>query len=234
MEERKLKEVEYYDNEAKTTLCSKKEAGSLKDFDPFFLESYHFLKDFFKTGYQDKAVLDYGCGMGVHLPWLVKSFQKVTGIDLSQSSLAKAQELGSGAVLVLGDCEKMPFSGESFDVVFDGGTFSSLDLEKALQEIHRVLKPGGLLAGIETFGHNPLTNLKRKLNIILEKRTAWAGDHILKMQDLDMVKKYFDILQLKFFHPISWVAFPFLNLPGGKWLLKILETIDHILLNIFL
>lgn len=233
MEERKLKEIEYYDNEAKNSQGSKKEAGSLKDFDPFFLESYRFLKEYLKTGYQDKDVLDYGCGTGIHLNWLAKYLKKVTGIDLSQNSLDKAKGLENNITLVLGDCEKTEFPNESFDVVFDGGTFSSLDLENALKEIHRVLKPFGLLVGIETLGHNPITNLKRKINKILGKRTSWAAGHIFKIQDLDIVKKYFNIIQLKFFHLVSWVAIPFLNMPGGKIFLKVLEKLDQFLITIF-
>ena len=238
MEERKLREVEYYDKEAESSKNSKKEAGSLKSFDPFFLESYRYLKEYLKVGYQEKDVLDYGCGSGMHLSWLSRSFRKVTGVDLSQQSLNGASDLIkqqnlNNTTVMLGDCENLEFSPNSFDVVFDGGTFSSLDLDRALSQIHRVLKPGGLLVGIETLGHNPLTNAKRKLNIVLGKRTSWAGDHIFKIQDLETVKKYFNVVQLRFFHLTSWLAIPFLNLPGGKIFLKMLEKFDHLLLAIF-
>lgn len=238
-EERKQKEIEYYDKEAASSSHSRKESGSLKEFDPFFLESYQFLKNSLKIGYKDKKALDYGCGSGIHLLWLSRVFRNVTGIDLSKNSLAKAKkalvkEKAEGMVnLVLGDCEKMEFPNKSFDVVFDGGTFSSLDLENALKEIHRVLKPFGLLVGIETLGHNPITNLKRKINKILGKRTSWAAGHIFKIQDLDKVKKYFNIVQLKFFHLFSWIAIPCLNLPGGKIFLKVLEKLDYFLITIF-
>jgi len=239
LEERKQKEIDYYDKEAESSSINKKEAGSLTKFDPFFLESYQFLKDFLKNLYDSKNVLDYGCGTGVHLPWLAQSFKSATGIDLSRNSLNKAkkvlkdQGLENKVSLVLGDCEEMPFENESFDVVFDGGTFSSLDLDKALQEISRVLKTGGLLVGIETLGHNPLTNFKRKINKILGKRTAFAESHIFKIHDLEKVKKYFTISQLKFFHLTSFAVFPLLSFPGGKVFLKIFQALDHGLINIF-
>jgi len=239
MEERKQKEIDYYDQQAKVETSGKKESGSLHTFDPFSLRSYRFLKEYFQNNYHDKAVLDYGCGTGVHLPWLAKAFVKVTGIDLSQVSLDKARALvkkeglEQKVVLQVGDCETLEFSPESFDAVFDGGTFSSLDLHTALRQIHRVLKPGGFLIGIETLGHNPITNLKRKLNELLGKRTSWAAGHIFKMQDLELVKKYFDIVQLQFFHLTSWIAIPLLHLPGGKMFLKMLEDLDHMLLTTF-
>lgn len=233
MEERKLREIEYYNQEAMGAKDDKKEAGSLVQFNPFFLASYRFLQNSLSGGNQHKKVLDYGCGTGVHLSWLAERFQNVTGVDLSQASINKAlANKPANVELVVGDCENLPFANEAFDVVFDGGTFSSLDFEKALREIHRVLKPGGLLAGIETLGHNPLTNIKRKLNILLGKRTSWAGDHIFKMQSLEVVKKYFNIQELRFFHLISWVAFPLVWFPGGKVLLKCLEGLDHVLITL--
>ncbi|MDD2696910.1 MAG: hypothetical protein PHE52_02000, partial [Candidatus Pacebacteria bacterium] len=93
-------------------------------------------------------------------------------------------------------------------------------------------KPDGVLIGIETFGHNPLTNLKRKINKLIGKRTGWAAEHILRMEDLERAKSYFNKIEVHFFHLISWLAFPFLNLPGGKLLLKLLEFIDKILLRL--
>ncbi|PJA84089.1 MAG: hypothetical protein CO145_02410, partial [Candidatus Nealsonbacteria bacterium CG_4_9_14_3_um_filter_37_13] len=114
--------------------------------------------------------------------------------------------------------------------VFDGGTFSSIDLKQAYPKLARVLKPQGFLIGIETFGHNPLTNLKRKINKLTGKRTDWAAGHIFQIKDLREAKKYFNKVEVYYFHLVSWPAFPFLNLLGGKLLLKSLEFIDKILL----
>ncbi len=126
----------------------------------------------------------------------------------------------------------MDFPDDSFDIIFDGGTFSSIDLNKAFPELSRVLKPEGFLLGIETFGHNPFTNLKRKINRITGRRTGWAADHIMKTEDLENAKNYFGKTEIHYFHLISWLAFPFLGLPGGNLLLKLLEIKDGILLKI--
>lgn len=117
------------------------------------------------------------------------------------------------------------------DIIFDGGTFFSLDLNKAYPELARVLKTDGFLLGIETFGHNPFTNFKRKINKVTGKRTGWATEHILKQEDLKLAKRYFKKVEVNFFHLISWTIFPFLGVPGGKILLKILEFTDNILLK---
>jgi len=52
------------------------------------------------------------------------------------------------------------------------------------------------------------------------------------MEDLKKAKDYFDGVEVYYFHLVSWLAFPFLNLPGGKLLLKLLEFIDKILLKV--
>lgn len=237
MEERKQKEIEYYDKKAEERIKSLKEQGDFEGFDPFVLESYVFLQKLCQNKCQNKKILDYGCGNGVHSVWLENVGAKLIGIDLSQKSLELAKKRTKKTEFLLMDCENMGFPDNSFDVVFDGGTFSSLDLNKALPEIARVLRPSGFLIGIETLGHNPLTNLKRKINKITGKRTEWASSHIFRIQDLKLAEKYFDKIETHFFHLISWPVFPFLKLPGvfvgAKLLLKFLEKIDHILLSIF-
>jgi len=96
----------------------------------------------------------------------------------------------------------------------------------------QALKPDGFLIGIETLGHNPLTNLKRKINVLLGKRTKWAAEHIMKTEDIENAKNYFGKTEIYYFHLISWLAFPFMGLPGGNLLLKLLEIKDGILLKI--
>jgi len=242
MENRKKVEIEYYDKEAKKWLKNKSETkreGDFEEFPPFLLESYKFLRQFLKNKCEGKKILDYGCGNGIHSVWLAEYGGKVIGIDLSKQSLqiakerAKIKRVNNKTEFLAMDCEDLKFPDNYFDIIFDGGTFSSLDLNKSLPELTQVLKPDGFLIGIETLGHNPLTNLKRKINKLTGKRTKWAAEHIFKMKDLKQAENYFEKIETHFFHLVSWVAFPFLNLPGGKILLKLFEKIDHFLLFIF-
>lgn len=224
MEERKQKEIEHYDKKAK---------GFVNDsFNPFLLRGYRFLRKKTAELIENKEVLDYGAGNGIHSYWLAQKASRVYAIDLSRNSLEIAKRRGSADNLefLVMDAENLTFEDNSFDVVFDGGTLSSLKIERAFSEIARVLKPGGVLIGIETLGHNPIINLKRKINKRIGKRTEWAADHIFKMDDLKLAEKYFGKIEAHYFHPVSWLAFPFL--PQGLFFLKILEFIDKLLLAI--
>ena len=236
MEERKQKEIEHYDKRAESRLENgKKKKGSFEDFQQSPLSSFKFIYNFLKEKCENKKVLDYGCGDGIHSVWLADLGAEVKAIDLSEKSLqiAKARVGAGNAEFLKMDCEALNFPGSSFDIIFDGGTFSSLDFKKVLFELRRVLKPEGFVIGIETFGHNPFTNLKRKINKITKKRTKWAVSHIIKDKDLELAKGYFDKIEVYYFHLISWIAFPFLNLPGGRFLLKSLEKIEGFLLFAF-
>lgn len=239
MEERKKREIEYYDKKARDWLKEtpdEKWKGDFEGFDSSILSSYKFCYDWLAKNCQNKKVLDYGCGNGIHSAFSVKAgAQMVIGIDLSEKSLDIARDraikegVGEKVNFLKMDCEKMEFLDNYFDIIFDGGTFSSLDLKIALPELARVLEPDGFLIGIETLGHNPFTNLKRKINKMTGKRTEWATEHIFQMKDLEEAKKYFNKIETNFFHLISWVVFPLLGLPGAKFLLKLFETLDKIL-----
>ena len=48
------------------------------------------------------------------------------------------------------DCENLTFIDSRFDIIYDFGTFSSLDMNKAIVELRRVLfKPDGYLLAIK-------------------------------------------------------------------------------------
>jgi ubiquinone/menaquinone biosynthesis C-methylase UbiE len=234
MEPRKEKEIEYYDQKA-AELSGSQTSADFEGFEPQSLASFKFLYKLLEKYSQDKIILDFGCGNGIHSFFPVKiGAKKVIGIDLSENSLAIARErarkegIEDKIEFIKMDCEKMDFPNNFFDIILDGGTFSSLDLKNVLPELARVLKPDGMIIGIETFGHNPIANLKRKLNKVSGKRTSWAASHIFQQKDLKEAGKYFGKIEVWYFHIISFLAIPFLKLAGGKIFLKVMEAIDKI------
>lgn len=72
----------------------------------------------------------------------------VHGIDQSEQQIAEAKSLHQLPNLMFsaGSVYQLPFEDETFDLVFAHALFEYLDdPQTALQEIHRVLKPGGLV-----------------------------------------------------------------------------------------
>lgn len=245
MEDYKQKEKEHYDALAKewreqTANTKNLSATDIETIDVMKMPSYQYLYRLLGEYVKGKSVLDYGCGHGMHAVALAdRGAREVVGIDLSEESLAIARERAHKAgydsriTFKSIDAEHLEFPDGRFDVVFDGGTFSSIDVTKALPEIERVLAPGGVLIGIETLGHHPLANLKRWLNRKRGTRTTWAANHIMKMRDLRLAKTYFTPEKLFFFHFISLITIPFARFPGGSLLVRIGEGIDTILFALF-
>jgi ubiquinone/menaquinone biosynthesis C-methylase UbiE len=94
------------------------------------------------------TVLEVGCGGGLLLARLPKYLPeaKVVGIDLAAGMLKKAQpRLGADAQLVQGDCRRLPFADQQFDLVLCAHSFHHYpDQLAALCEMKRVLKDGGI------------------------------------------------------------------------------------------
>jgi len=95
-------------------------------------------------------VLDLGCGAGRHLRALRAAGIDAVGMDLSAPLLRQARTAAPGCHRVRGDMRRLPFAAGSFDVVTSFftsfGYFDSDDEDrKVLGEVHRVLRPRGLV-----------------------------------------------------------------------------------------
>ncbi|MBI4957058.1 MAG: methyltransferase domain-containing protein [Myxococcales bacterium] len=96
-------------------------------------------------------VLDVGCGTGSYLVAQARAFGPalaLTGLDPSEAMLARARTklAGSGAELLVGRAEALPFADGSFDRVVSRFAFHHFaDPSRALAELRRVLAPAGRL-----------------------------------------------------------------------------------------
>ena len=95
-------------------------------------------------------VLDAACGTGdLAVADLRAGAGRVTGLDFSEAMLARARRKAP-LEWVRGDMLALPFADETFDVATVGfGVRNVADLELALRELRRVLRPGGRLAILE-------------------------------------------------------------------------------------
>ncbi len=97
-------------------------------------------------------VLDVGCGTGVFASRIREALPnaQVVGIDLVRGMLAKGAERwkrhADGVIAIQADSERLPFAWGTFDVVTCANSFHHYPhQDRAVDEMRRVLKPGGRL-----------------------------------------------------------------------------------------
>jgi ubiquinone/menaquinone biosynthesis C-methylase UbiE len=101
-------------------------------------------------------LLDVGCGTGHYIAEFLQRGYDVVGIDGSSEMLEHARQVNPGAELHLADVDALPFPDQSFDRVLCIEVVRYLpDPTRCLQEMARVLKPGGVCL----FTAMPLLNL---------------------------------------------------------------------------
>lgn len=101
---------------------------------------------------RDRDVLEIGVGNGSHAQLISAAARSYTGIDLTEYSVRSTTErlrhfgLDKQNVRVIRmDAERMDFPDSSFDLVWSWGVIHhSANTRTILEEIHRVLKPGGI------------------------------------------------------------------------------------------
>jgi SAM-dependent methyltransferase len=98
--------------------------------------------------WRDSKVLEVGCGLGTDAVNFARAGARYTGVDLTEASIALVRkrfelERLTGDLRVA-DAEALPFQDDSFDLVYSHGVLHHTpDTWRAIDEIHRVLRPGG-------------------------------------------------------------------------------------------
>jgi ubiquinone/menaquinone biosynthesis C-methylase UbiE len=117
-----------------------------------------------------QRVLDLGCGRGERSLTLLERGATVNGIDISPVYIDQADNearragfLDNRFAFVAGDAHHLPYDDATFDLVVGDGILHHLDLDVALGEVHRVLRPGGRALFREPLLDNPLLKLFRHL-----------------------------------------------------------------------
>ncbi len=106
------------------------------------------------TALKGKRVLDIAIGTGWSTERFVRAGAVATGLDLTPKAIeiSKVRFKQAGLPepeLIVGDAQHLPFAEGTFDFVLAWGCLMHMpDTQQAINEIHRVLKPGGKAAAM--------------------------------------------------------------------------------------
>lgn len=156
------REREFYDEEKRSYRMLRRIIGrAVGAFD----SSYDYREYYDVRG---KHVLDYGCGSGTAtFKALEDGASRVSAFDISEAELRTARQraealgVSDKVDFFVGDAHDLDLPDDSFDVIVGVAILHHLDLEAALREIHRLLKPDGRALFSEPQLANPLLKLWR-------------------------------------------------------------------------
>ncbi len=158
--------------------------------------------------------LEIGCSTGVKLEQLLRQYSfEAHGIDISDAAISTANHRFDRAPrpprLSVMDANHLEYPSNFFDFVFGCGILHHLQLPQALQEVHRVLKPGGSMIFMEPLGTNPMIDLYR-----------WAtpsdrspDETPLTRAHLGSIRRIFQDTRLEFFGLFSLAGVPLRRWP---------------------
>jgi len=180
-------------------------------------------------------LLEYGCAMGSEQSgdWMDAGC-RITGIDISPEAIQRANDAIKGsqydglAEYYVMNAEEMTFGDNRFDLIVGSGIIHHLDLNKSFSEIARVMTDNGCAVFNEPMGHNPIINLYRKLTPAM--RTD--DEHPLLVSDIELMKKYFNVVDVRYFNLFTLMAVPFRKTPFFKQVLSGLKALDNVLFKI--
>lgn len=170
--------------------------------------------------YARGGVLDLCCGTGVFLQDAADAGDWVAGLDFTEHLLlGSRRRLGTEAPsLVLGDAHATPFKDESFDTVVSfGSLYTVLDLSAVLDEVRRVLRPGGTAV-------LDLGNVRSLMTTLVRAHgtsSGWVAHHTVPTTELRRLVSSIGAI-------VEWRSFQLLPmLRSPRWRLLGLRPITH-------
>jgi len=120
----------------------------------------------------DMDVLEVGCGVGYFTKEMAKTKASIVAIDISPDLLSVAKEFlrNTNVVFKVDNAYDLSFPDRSFNTIIGSSVLHHLDVDQALKEFHRVLRPGGTIFFTEPNMANPQIFLQK--NILLLKKIS--------------------------------------------------------------
>jgi 2-polyprenyl-3-methyl-5-hydroxy-6-metoxy-1,4-benzoquinol methylase len=138
-----------------------------------------------------RRILEIGCGMGcMAMNWAQRG-AVVSAIDLNPTSIAQTKRrfslLGLDADVRQADAEALPFDDASFDYVYSWGVLHHTpDTAKTIEEVRRVLKPGGR-TGVMLYHRNSIL-----YRITVQFQEGWLHRESRFLSPVQLASRYAD------------------------------------------
>jgi 2-polyprenyl-3-methyl-5-hydroxy-6-metoxy-1,4-benzoquinol methylase len=198
-----------------------------------------------------KRLLELGSGAGEGAVYFARMGAKVVATDVSTGMLDVVQKVaaahGTSVETVACSAEDLSaFSPESFDIVYAANLLHHVNIQKCLDEVKRVLKPGGIAGFWDPVAHNPVINIYRRMakdvrtqdeHPIRRSQIMWFRDRFVEVRTeffwfttLLIFVKFYVIDRI---HPSSdryWKRI-ITHEQQLRWLYRPLEAIDKLLLH---
>lgn len=182
-----------------------------------------------------KKVLELGSATWV--TWLEKNNISPLSLDCIniseaelQNGIEQAKKTRIKPNFSIMDANNLEFEDETFDMVYGAGILHHLDFCRALDEVKRVLKPGGHIVFAEPLGMNPVANLVR----VFTPHARTVDEQPLRSKEIAELKERLDIkLECEQFLTVPFgVISKFTMKSPDNFLMKAAYNLDLMLLRV--
>jgi len=137
------------------------------------------------------TVLEIGCGLGHYAAAIAPQTASYIALDLSEAMLAEARQRGAGInnlSFLHADAQAIPLPDDTVDLVFGAWAIGAIwppeTKERAMGEIHRVIKPGGEIWAVETPWQSEFMDLRGPEEQANDLQTVrWYESHGFRLVD---------------------------------------------------
>ena len=146
------------------------------------------------------------------------SHNKVLALDFSAYSLLvyASQKFEADISFICGNATETPFDAETFDCIVMANSLSYLHFENFLEEVNRILKPGGLFLLMDVLDNNPIYRLNRFIHYLRGSRSLSVIRGAPRITNVKQLEKFFDG-ETHYFGSWVWLFGLLKILPGSVW-----------------